>query len=121
MSTRAPKTRAFTLIELLVVLVVVGALFAICVPVYGRVAETGRAAKCVANLRQLGAAMGLYLGEHNMTMPTMLAGRTDLSQQGITSTPRLTPTRRETPRSSPARPTKARPPGRAPATIGTWR
>ena len=82
MATRAPKSSAFTLIELLVVLVIIGALAAICVPVYGRVVEAGRAAKCVSNLRQLGSALGLYLGEHNMTMPTLLAGRTSLSQDG---------------------------------------
>ncbi len=82
MATRAPQPRAFTLIELLVVLAVVGVLAAICVPVIGRMAETGRAAKCVSNLRQIGSALALYLGEHNMTMPTLLAGRTDLSQEG---------------------------------------
>ena len=82
MATRAPKTSAFTLLELLVVMAIVGALIAIGIPVYGRVVETGRAAKCVSNLRQLGVAMGLYLGEHNMTMPTLQAGRTDLSQPG---------------------------------------
>ena len=82
MPNRPPKTSAFTLIELLVVLAVIGGLAAICVPVYGHVVETGRAAKCVSNLRQLGAALGLYLGEHNMTMPTLLSGRTSLSQDG---------------------------------------
>lgn len=79
---RLPITSAFTLIELLVVLAVVGVLAAICVPAYGRVAETGRAAKCVSNLRQLGSALGIYLGEHSMTMPTLLAGRTDRGQEG---------------------------------------
>ncbi len=73
---------AFTLAELLVVLAVVGILAAVSVPVYGRVVETGRAAKCVSNLRQLGSALELYLGEHNRTMPTLQAGRTDKSQEG---------------------------------------
>ena len=82
MVNRTLRTRAFTLIEILVVLVIVGVLAAVCVPVFGRVAETGRAAKCVSNLRQLGSALGLYLGEHNMTMPTLLAGRSDRSQDG---------------------------------------
>ncbi len=73
---------AFTLVELLVVLAVVGVLAAIGVPVYGRVVEAGHAAKCVSNLRQLGSALGLYLGEHNMTMPTLVAGRTNASDEG---------------------------------------
>ena len=82
MDIRTRKIRAFTLVELLVVLAVVGVLVAVGIPVYGRMVETGRAAKCVANLRQIGTALGLYLGEHNMTMPTLLAGRTNLSQDG---------------------------------------
>ena len=73
---------AFTLVELLVCLLVVAVLTAVCVPVYGRVSEAGRAAKCIANLRQLGGALGLYLGDHNLTMPTLLAGRTDKTQDG---------------------------------------
>ena len=99
MATRcAAKTSAFTLIELLVVLAIIGVLVAIGVPVYGRIVETGRAAKCVSNLRQLGSALGLYLGEHNMTMPTLLAGRSDLeSGRRRTSTTRSTPTPRAAP------------------------
>ena len=59
---------------------VVGVLAGIVVPVYGRVAESGRATKCVSNLRQLGAALGLYLGEHNLVMPTLVSGRTSVSE-----------------------------------------
>ena len=76
------KRAAFTLVEILVVLAVVGVLAAVSVPVYGRVAESGRAAKCVSNLRQLGVALGLYLGEHNLTMPTLLSGRTNAAEEG---------------------------------------
>ena len=76
------KRAAFTLVELLVVMAVVGVLAGIVVPVYGRVAESGRAAKCVSNLRQLGAALGLYLGEHNLTMPTLVSGRTSVNEGG---------------------------------------
>ena len=82
MALRPQKRSGFTLIELLVVLAIVGTLAAILVPVYGRITETGRAAKCVSNLRQLGAALQLYLGEHNMTMPTLQGGRTALTQDG---------------------------------------
>ena len=82
MTAHTRKSSGFTLIELLVVLAVVGALAGILVPVYGRVTESGRAVKCASNLRQLGVALGVYLGEHNMTMPTLQSGRTDLSQDG---------------------------------------
>ncbi len=82
MAARVRTGSGFTLAEVLVALAIVGALAAILVPVIGRTAETSRAAKCVANLRQLGTALGLYLNEHNQTMPTLLAGRTDRSQDG---------------------------------------
>ena len=76
------KRAAFTLVELLIVLALVGVLAAVGVPVYGRVAESGRAAKCVGNLRQLGVALGVYLSEHNMKMPTLVSGRTSVNEGG---------------------------------------
>ena len=72
--------KAFTLIELLIVLVIVAILAGIAVPVYQRMVERGRAAACVSNLRQLGLALNLYLGEHNQTMPPLAAGRSSTSQ-----------------------------------------
>src|SRR4029077_15954806 len=48
---------------------------AIALPVCRRAIENGRATACVSNLRQLGIALNLYLGEHNATMPTLEAGR----------------------------------------------
>ena len=70
---------AFTLVELLVVLGIIAVLTGISVPVYQRIVQGSRAAACVSNLRQLGAALNLYLGEHNLTMPTLNAGRTALA------------------------------------------
>ena len=70
------------MVELLVVLALVGVLVGIGVPVYGRVAESGRAAKCVGNLRQLGVALGVYLGEHNLTMPKLVSGRASVNEGG---------------------------------------
>ena len=69
---------AFTLVELLVVLAVIAVLGAIAFPLFQRSIEGGRATACVANLRQIGAGLSLYLGEHNMTMPTLKAGRASL-------------------------------------------
>ena len=82
MAARVRTGDGFTLAELLVVLAIVGVLAALLVPVTGHTIETSRSAKCVANLRQLGTALGLYLNEHNQTMPTLLAGRTGRSQDG---------------------------------------
>ena len=71
---------AFTLIELLVVLGIIAVLTGVGLPVYQRIVQGSRAAACVSNLRQIGVALGLYLNEHNMVMPTMKAGRTSLAE-----------------------------------------
>ena len=74
------KTRAgFTLVELLVVIAVIAVLAAIAFPVFQRMTEGGRATACVSNLRQIGAGLSLYLGEHNMIMPALKAGRISLA------------------------------------------
>jgi prepilin-type processing-associated H-X9-DG protein len=54
---------------------IVAILMAIIVPAYQRVTAGGRSAACLNNLRQLGAALNLYLGEHQMIMPELKAGR----------------------------------------------
>lgn len=66
---------AFTMLEIIVALVIVSILFAVLVPVGLRTIETGRAAACVSNLRQVSAGINSYLGEHELTMPTLKAGR----------------------------------------------
>lgn len=61
----------FTLIELLTVLGIVAILAAISIPAVKRVTEAGNKAKCMSNLRQLGAAAHGYIGEHDGWMPPM--------------------------------------------------
>ncbi len=72
--------RAFTLLELLVVIVIITVLAGLAIPAYQRVLQGGRATACVANLRQIGTALNVYLGEHNQTMPPLAAGRASTSQ-----------------------------------------
>lgn len=67
--------RAFTLLELLVVIVLVAVLATLTMAVAGRYAEKGRAVSCMSNLRSLGSALNLYLGENNAIMPTLQLGR----------------------------------------------
>lgn len=59
--------RAFTLIELLVVIAIIAILAAILFPVFAQAKESGRAATCLSNFRQIGAACHLYLADHNDT------------------------------------------------------
>ena len=60
---------------MLVVIAVIGVLTAMAVPVSMRMVQKGRSTACLGNLRQLGVALNLYLGEHNQVMPVLAAGR----------------------------------------------
>ncbi|MBM3460152.1 MAG: prepilin-type N-terminal cleavage/methylation domain-containing protein, partial [Armatimonadetes bacterium] len=57
--------RAFTLIELLVVIAVIAILAAILFPVFGAAREKARQAVCASNLRQVGMAFQLYVGDYD--------------------------------------------------------
>ena len=69
--------RGYTLVEILVAAGIIIALATISVPLITRLKERARAATCAAKLKNLGTAVNLYLGEHNMTFPTMEAARAD--------------------------------------------
>ena len=55
----------FTLIELLAVIAIVVMLAALLLASLNRVKESANSAKCMANLRQIGLAMRLYVEENN--------------------------------------------------------
>jgi len=54
------KRSAFTLIELLVVIAVIALLLAILLPALSSARETGKSAKCLANLHNIGLAVQAY-------------------------------------------------------------
>jgi prepilin-type N-terminal cleavage/methylation domain-containing protein len=58
-----PPSRAFTLVELLVVIGIVGLLIALLFPVANRARESARRVQCLANLRQLTAAVIAYVAD----------------------------------------------------------
>lgn len=67
--------RAFTIVELLLVLAIVIILIGIGFPVLQRIRAQSQAAKCLSNLRQIGAGLNLYLADHGQRMPVLEGGR----------------------------------------------
>jgi prepilin-type N-terminal cleavage/methylation domain-containing protein/prepilin-type processing-associated H-X9-DG protein len=61
--------RGFSLIELLVVIGIVALLLGVLLPVLGLARQTGRAAVCLSNLRQMSLALHGYSDDHNDRFP----------------------------------------------------
>lgn len=59
----------FTLTELLVVIAIIAVLAAILLPVFSGIRRSGDRTKCLANLRQIGAAIGSYTADHDGYLP----------------------------------------------------
>src|SRR5947209_1187687 len=64
----------FTLIELLVVIAVIAILAALLFPVFARTREKARAARCLSNLKQMGAAWMLYAQDYDEMFPVASPG-----------------------------------------------
>ncbi len=69
MEAPARRREAFTLIELLVVVAIIALLISILLPSLAAARKQARAVKCAANLRQVIAAMGVYLAENRAVYP----------------------------------------------------
>jgi prepilin-type N-terminal cleavage/methylation domain-containing protein len=61
--------KGFTLIELLVVIAILAIIAAILFPVFAQVREKARQTTCVSNLRQIGAALAMYMQDYDERLP----------------------------------------------------
>jgi len=66
------RTQGFTLIELLVVIGIIVILAAILFPVFAKAKAKSLQTSCIANLRQLTAAMKMYAGDYDDQYPYAL-------------------------------------------------
>jgi prepilin-type N-terminal cleavage/methylation domain-containing protein/prepilin-type processing-associated H-X9-DG protein len=66
---RSPVRRGFTLIELLVVIAIIAILAAILFPVFAKARDRAQVTACMNNMKQIGIAVQMYLGDYDAKYP----------------------------------------------------
>jgi prepilin-type N-terminal cleavage/methylation domain-containing protein/prepilin-type processing-associated H-X9-DG protein len=84
---KPPAHAAFTLIELLVVICIIAILIALIVPNAAKAIESAQASKCAGNLRNIGAGLIAFAGDHDGNFPIAGADVKHGSRDGMTNEP----------------------------------
>jgi prepilin-type N-terminal cleavage/methylation domain-containing protein/prepilin-type processing-associated H-X9-DG protein len=71
------RSKGFTLIELLVVVAIIAILAAILFPVFAKARDAANRTTCQQNLKQLGAAFSMYMGDYDDVFPRSNGGGVD--------------------------------------------
>lgn len=66
------RGQGFTLIELLVVIAIISILAALLFPVFARAKASAKQSVCLSNLKQIGGALGMYMGDYDDLFPHAL-------------------------------------------------
>src|SRR5262245_23793101 len=77
------KDRGFTLIELLVVIAIIAILAALLLPALSNARNSAHSARCKSNLRQIGLALTMYVGDFHYYPVTSFPPEPGFTQGGV--------------------------------------